>query len=144
MGLNLRVLVTGSRDWPESHAEVLYDDLDALLKDDTVSVLTVVHGDCPSGIDLYASRWCREESAVAVYLGKDVIEERHESAWNTLGEDARARRDELMVARGADICLAYPIDFAARASGTRECMAKAAAAGIQVWERSLETNRPVA
>lgn len=72
--MKLRVLVTGSRDWPEERADALWTDLTALLRTDGLDILTVVHGRCPTGIDRYTAQWCEAWVPMAGFLGRDPIE----------------------------------------------------------------------
>lgn len=107
--MKLRVLVTGSRDWPEERADALWTDLTALLRTDGLDILTVVHGRCPTGIDRYTAQWCEAWVPMAGFLGRDVIEEPHPAAWNIHGKAAGPLRNQEMVDLGADVCLGYPI-----------------------------------
>lgn len=102
----MRVIVTGSRDWKDMYA--VYDALGELLKPG--GELTVVHGDCPTGADRFASLWCK---------GKPVTEERHPAQWDRFGRSAGVRRNAEMVALGADLVLAFPLP---QGSGTQNCM----------------------
>jgi len=104
----MRVIVTGSRDWPQQWAHYVLDDLTTLLKDENVRVLTVVHGKCPTGADEYAHQWCQEWEPMATFLGKDVIEEPHPAAWNTYGPAAGPIRNQEMVDLGGDLLHGLP------------------------------------
>lgn len=136
--MKLRVLVTGSRRYDP---QAVVRDLRVLLEDDSVKILTVVHGACASmgelvGADRGAHEFCRQWQALGVFLGKDVIEEQHDAAWVTHGRAAGPIRNQEMVNLGADLCLAYPL---ADSRGTKDCMAKAERAGIPVWDRTSVT-----
>lgn len=85
----------------------------------------VVHGDCPTGADRYASEWCRE----ARFNGLHVIEEAHPADWGKHGKAAGPIRNQQMVDLGADVVLAFPLG---ESRGTRHCMAAAEKAGIPV------------
>lgn len=95
----VRVLVTGSRDWPHQgaveHALGFYRDrgLD----------LTVVHGGATRGADSMASTWCRLSNA----HGRPVEEEKHPAHWDHYGLRAGFVRNEIMVTSGAFACLAF-------------------------------------
>lgn len=123
-----RVLVTGSRDW--SDAVVLswaltrtaIDPETRLLRPD----LVVVHGDCPTGADAMAQSFCE-------FLG--VPTERHPADWSKYGRGAGPIRNQEMVDLGADLCLAFPLPGS---RGTANCMKLARAAGIPVFECTLE------
>lgn len=132
----MRVIITGSRDWPEQRDEVLYRDLEILLRDSHVQVLTVVHGAHWSGIDTYAASWCKQWVPMALFLGKEVVSEPHPAKWNVLGRSAGPIRNQEMVDLGADLCIGYPIDLESRSSGTRDCMLKASQKLIPVWDRA--------
>lgn len=130
-----RVLVTGSRDWPDMHEHFIWADLTMLLKDPDIRVLTVVWGKNPNGADAMVERWCNAWEPLAGYLGKDVVPEPHPAAWNVFGKRAGHLRNEEMVERGADLCLAYPLGIS---PGTRGCMALASTAEIPIWNRTAD------
>jgi hypothetical protein len=48
----LRVLVSGSRDWPFEWSHLVHEKLDKLPKR-----TIIVHGACPSGVDAFAEDW---------------------------------------------------------------------------------------
>jgi hypothetical protein len=99
----MRLLLTGSRDWPDPDA--IWAALDEVLA--TVpdgETLTVVHGACPTGADLEADRWARARRAET---GRDVVREPHPAHWKLLGHRAGPIRNEEMVRLGADLCLAF-------------------------------------
>ncbi|RSS59823.1 DUF2493 domain-containing protein [Streptomyces sp. WAC01280] len=96
-----RVLVTGSRTWPDM--DRLYAVLSTAVFQHVPAV--IVHGACPSGADAQAAWWSRMHGQA---LG--VTEERHPANWRpagTLDRSAGFRRNAEMVALGADICLAF-------------------------------------
>lgn len=86
----MRVIVTGSRDWPDDGA--IANALLQLLADVPIgSGLTVVHGDCPQGADFQADRWCEwARSPLAQPLGEQVTVERHPADWPRCGPLCRA------------------------------------------------------
>lgn len=90
---DMRILITGSRDWTDVHTI-----LDALLTEVDGGPVTIVHGACPTGADSTADR-----------LGKvyGVTVERHPADWKTHGKRAGFVRNAEMVALGADVCLAF-------------------------------------
>lgn len=124
--MSLRILVTGSREWID-RAEIR-DALDrsiamflAKAKDGNI---TVVHG-AARGADTIADQhaesrgWVREPHPV---LPAD---------WDRYGKSAGHRRNAAMVAAGADVCLAFPLNWAyGQSRGTRDCVDLARAAGI--------------
>lgn len=109
-----RLLVTGSRNWQDykliETTMTLFVDLLGLTE------LSV--GDCPFGADLIAEN-------VGRTLGLEVQVFR--ARWGQHGLAAGPIRNGEMVARGADLCLAYPLSFS---KGTRDCIRQAQAAGI--------------
>jgi hypothetical protein len=114
-----RILVTGSRDWPDH--DVIYDALDAILfarPDGRDSHLVV--GDCPRGADRIAYQW-----AVTAMVPTEI----HRADWTALGRAAGPMRNKTMVDAGADICLAFIRNGSRGATG---CAALAEAAGIPV------------
>lgn len=112
-----RILVTGSRAWTDQKR--VYEVLESVVEDKVNDV--VVHGDCPTGADHFAYLWCIENN---------VQQERHPAAWGHWGKAAGPRRNQEMVQRGADICVAFPMLGQSR--GTADCMAKAEEHGIPV------------
>jgi hypothetical protein len=118
-----RVLVTGSRTW--EHAEHVTSALEAVRADcaGQGQRLTVVHGACPRGADAIADAW-----AIA-HHSEGVRVERHPADWDRIGRRAGFRRNSLMVAAGADLCLAFIRD---ESTGATHCADRAEAAGIPV------------
>jgi hypothetical protein len=117
----MRVLVTGSRDWPSP--KVIWQALTELYEA-AGEPLTVVHGACPTGADAAASEWVRE-----LRCG---IEEKHPADWKVHGRAAGPIRNKEMVSLGADVCLVFMKD---NSRGTSHCAQKAFAAGIdtRIW-----------
>lgn len=117
--MTYRILVTGSRAWTD------YNTLSKSLAIEVTNAMrsgldvVVVHGDCPTGADAMAQRFCEEN---------DIETERHPADWS-VGKKAGPLRNQHMVDLGADICLAYPI---AGSRGTLHCMKAAKTAGIPV------------
>lgn len=117
----LRILVTGSRDWTDQDAiaTALAETAAKLLPTDRYRAVTLVHG-AARGADSIAAE-------VAEFLGWGVAP--YPAAWATFGKSAGHRRNAVMVASGADICLAFPLG---ESRGTRGCMRLAEKAGIRV------------
>lgn len=92
----VRVLVTGSRNWPDSSAVDAALDFYLGLADG----LTVIHGGAATGADRMASTWC-------ALAGFGVEEEEHPALWSVHGLLAGPARNKVMVARGAFVCLAF-------------------------------------
>ncbi len=109
----MRILVTGSREWRD------YETIRrALAKFPAGSV--VVHG-AATGADAMAH---------SAALGLGFTPEPHFPDYEKYPvSKAPLRRNEEMVALGADICLAFP---ARNSRGTHHCAGRAKAAGIEV------------
>lgn len=120
-----RVLVTGWRDWPGSHAFVIQRALDNIYWDlrvagETNRRIVVVHGQCPyGGVDLYAHRWAED------HAGADP--EPHPADRDAKGRILGPARNSKMVNLGADICLSFP---GPGSRGTWDCTEKAVNADI--------------
>ena len=111
----MRILVTGSRDWP--YWNMLNDALNKYANEQDI---VIVHGDCPTGADAMAQRW-------AEYQG--VVVERYPAPWERYGKRAGFIRNSMMVAMGADVCLAFILNGSKGASMTARL---ADEAGIEV------------
>lgn len=127
-----RILVTGWRFWPRAFSWFVDQMLTvaASWPVDAGRKVIVVDGECPrGGVDLYAHEWTTRE------LGEQYSE-RHPAPWGTMGGGAGPQRNTHMVNLGADICLGFPgpLDGTGKIGGTRDCMNKARAAGIQTLE----------
>jgi hypothetical protein len=120
----VRVIVTGSRDWPDDSA-VFFTLYDALRQARWIGeVLDVIHGGCPTGADAYAAGWC----AIARKLGYPVNEIVYEADWS-IGRKAGPERNKRMIEAGADKVLAFNRNNSRGTSGT---MKLANDAGIPV------------
>ncbi|WP_433078945.1 SLOG family protein [Dactylosporangium sp. CA-052675] len=119
----MRILVTGSRTWDD--AKTIREALEALAASfaaSGVQRMTVVHGACPNGADEVADQWVR------YYRGPlAVTAERHPAKWKVFGKRAGMVRNELMVAAGADLCLAFIRDAS---RGATHCAELASDRGI--------------
>lgn len=111
------VLVTGSREWTDTAK--IYAALQKHLGNEIQAIL--VHGDCPTGADAIANSWAQSQPGIAV--------DAQPANWERFGRSAGPRRNQAMVDRGADICLAFP---KGQSRGTRHCMRAAEKAGIPV------------
>lgn len=93
----LRVLVTGSRDWPFPLIVDAALDSAAHLTEGPKNMV-IVHGACTSGADKVADQWgSRNGAAIAAYPAK----------WQEYGRAAGPMRNAKMVNLGADLCLAF-------------------------------------
>lgn len=83
--------------------------------------LIVIQGECPyGGADLFAKEWA---------IRHGVEHEDVPADFKSFGKAAGPIRNSVMVASGADVCIAFP---RGEARGTGDCIDKAKAAGIPV------------
>jgi SLOG family YspA-like protein len=123
----MRVLVTGSRDWyDEEHLrgalEMVYKHW---LETERGTTFVVVQGGA-RGADTMAQRWAQE----AHRIDARVLCELHSADWEQYGKAAGHIRNRVMVERGADYCLAFPLG---ESRGTRGCMKLAEQAQIPTF-----------
>jgi YspA, cpYpsA-related SLOG family len=119
----VRVLLTGSRNWTDAATirAALAAVADAAIRAN-VPMVTVVHGACPNGADELADQWVRW------YRGDTlVLAERHPANWSKFAKRAGIIRNEIMVSKGADLCLVFLRD---NSPGTTHCAELAAEAGM--------------
>lgn len=139
-----RVIVTGSRKWADD--SLVYADLEYQLTyaHSVGAILVVRHGANPRGADAAAARWC------AWAKPRGVVEDPVPADWTrdcttlcthkprvrkdgtTFCPAAGNLRNQIMVDKGAELCLAYPLD----GTGTQDCMKRADAAGIPTYDRA--------
>lgn len=115
----MRVLVTGSRDWPDHEDLPLGSDKSVWWTLGNLGVLngdTVVHGACPTGADEQAGVYARMHCCV---------EERHPAQWDKYGKSAGFRRNAEMVALGADFLVAFIKDDSKGTTHTLDLAIKA-------------------
>jgi hypothetical protein len=117
----VRILVTGSRDWP--YPEIVHKELDRVTRG--VRPVTIVEGACPTGADNFACDWVRIWNYD--YADDDVISERHPADWAKHGKAAGFIRNQGMVDLGADLCLAFVYN---QSRGASDCLNRATTAGI--------------
>jgi hypothetical protein len=108
-----RVLVTGSRDWPNRDAVTF-----TLLNERARGDFILVHGDCPTGADRFA-----REHAKAYGIATEV----YPADWARFGRAAGPKRNQEMVDSGIDVCHAFPLGVS---RGTRDCMRRVEHAGV--------------
>lgn len=122
-----RVLITGSRSWPDKHA--VYAALDDAYENRfSDRGMVVVHG-AARGADTMAHLWARAKERAGV---SDVYIEVHHANWRpngVLDKTAGHKRNVEMVNAGADLVLAFIHNRSAGATG---CMRAAMRAGLEV------------
>lgn len=111
----MRVLVTGSRDWPDPQA--VHKVLTELAPE------LVIHGGCPTGADAQAEEWC-----VQTGTAQDV----HPADWGTHGRRAGYLRNQQMVNEKPDLVVAFIRDGSRGASMTVD-LAKQAGLPVKIW-----------
>lgn len=116
-----RVLVTGSRRWPDVAAvgAALVQAWDEALQAGFDGIV-VVHGGCPTGADAQAAAWAAANGVPVEVWPAD---------WAQHDRAAGPLRNAAMVGAGAVLCLAFPLGAS---HGTRDCMRRAAATGVPV------------
>lgn len=110
----MRVIVCGGRGY--NRGNLVFAVLDSIHA--IRSITTIVHGQCPSGVDQCASNWAWR---------KKVLAEPYPADWDTHGRAAGPIRNSAMAALGADLCIAFP-----GGKGTADMAAKAAKHRIPV------------
>jgi len=121
-----RVLVTGSRTWTDTGT--IRDALASVWGD---GAAVLVSGACPRGADQIAEQlWTRWGGHV----------ERHPADWARHGRAAGYRRNTVMVAAGASVCLAF---IRAGSPGASHTAALAEAAGIPTHRHTEPTQEEV-
>ena len=134
----MRILITGSRKWTSS-PQVEAALLTAAAPDRRrgSATVTVVHGGA-RGADMLAGRaacrfgWAVEEHRAAWWSDCTVFcppGHRRQLGGRWYCPLAGHYRNQAMVDLGADVCLAFPVGAS---RGTRDCMRRAALAGIPV------------
>lgn len=111
----MRILITGSRNYTNLSKVKQEIQRHATCEGQTV----IIHG-AAKGADSLADLAARQ-------LGYSV--EKYPADWSSHGRAAGPIRNQLMVDKGADICLAFPIG---NSRGTYDCMNRARQAGIHV------------
>lgn len=113
--VRFRVLVTGSRTWPDH--QIIEQALDELLE--SHSDLSILHGACPRGADNMAGIWARDRL---------IPVKTYPASWSVGGRSAGFQRNRLMVERGnANLCLAFIHN---KSRGATHCSDLAEAFGI--------------
>ncbi|MEU9871140.1 DUF2493 domain-containing protein [Actinomadura sp. NPDC048021] len=116
----MKLIVTGSRDWKDWY--YIWSALELFTR--FSERVTLVHGDCPDGVDSHADDWGETNAA---FVG--II--RYPADWNKYGKAAGPKRNKQMVNDhlDADYVLAFPLG---ESKGTRGCMKYAKWMGLDV------------
>lgn len=117
----MRVIVTGSRDWPRQSAVEKALEYCLEVAQGRGEELELVHGACPSGADAIAHAWALAHGGVAVHEFR--------ADWSGQGRAAGPMRNQRMVDAGADEVWAF-IKNGSR--GATDCADRAERAGIPV------------
>lgn len=135
-GAPIRVLITGSREFTDR--SIVAAALSKVKNEHRGHPLVVVSGRA-RGADTVAANIARQ------YPGR-LIDEGHPASWrNPDGSTNRLagfERNQRMVDAGADVCLAF-LQTEEKNNGTRDCMRRAAKAGIEVrehWSQPIDGN----
>lgn len=120
----MRVLVTGSREWPDQAA--VWAALDKVQKTVGSGFLIIVHGGA-EGADRMAMAWVRGKRRDGEL---NIYHEMHPVQWNQNGKFVKAaghQRNQRMVDKGADLALAFIRNNSPGATG---CLRMIERAGI--------------
>jgi hypothetical protein len=99
----MKVIVTGGRD---------FNDVDLIwkvLNSFPLNITTIVHGNCPTGLDSHAKEWCQ-------VFGVDQLP--YDADWTKFGRSAGPKRNIQMIEENMDafFLLSFP-----GGKGTRQC-----------------------
>jgi hypothetical protein len=115
----VRLLLTGSRTWDDTH--IIEHALAMILAHHPEGVL-LIHGACPHGADAIAAAYADRTPG--------YHSEAHAADWRRHGRAAGHLRNAEMVTLGADGCAAF---LRGASPGTTATIRLAMAAGIPVW-----------
>lgn len=144
----MRILVTGSRDWPDPQPiwDALSAELGRLHRQSPISPgvgiarqpweIVLVHG-AARGADAHAESWAAHHQSG----GWPVRIEGHPALWQAEGRAAGILRNVRMVKSGADLCLAFIRDAS---KGATHCAKAAHGHGIETRVVPMSGNPPVA
>jgi len=120
-----RVLVTGSRDFPDQ--TFVFAKLNEFFAD-PYGIL--IHGNCPTGADYYAHQWAQRQ--------RDVYEIALDAKWDNFSPRRLAghHRNAVMISLDPNLVVAFYAKGSAN-KGTQDCVDRAEAAGIEVRKFEL-------
>ena len=130
------VLITGARNWPDDH--IVWGVLSKQVVNHGPFVL--VHCGAPVGVDALAHEWLCIEDPVCDLPCCDPqnqqlmrrLEESYPIDLRADGIGGIAARNQRMVDRGLDLCLAF---ISPTSRGSVDCMTRARVAGVPVIEQ---------
>lgn len=115
----MHLILTGSRDWPQSEWRIIHGALYRLRE---AGMTLLAHGDCPTGVDRAGDVWARAECFPCARM----------PAWfEPHGSKAGPLRNGWLLEffPTADV-LAFPLPGS---KGTVDCIRQARALGRRVW-----------
>lgn len=124
----MRLLIAGPRDWQNDAAVVTV--LSGYHVQQAGRLWTLVHGACPTGVDMIADTWAE---LLAQVDPKAPLVEAHPADWSH-GREGGPRRNAQMVAKGADLCIVFRHVDLRWSAGTGDLRFRALAARIPTWE----------
>lgn len=119
-----RILVTGSRNWPDSDDQIISAAILLWLDEQGWEVDID-----PNPVVVHGGYWGVDKIVDRIVKSWGWIPECHLADWSRWGRSAGPRRNAEMVALSADVCLAFPLGTC---PGTYGCIRLAEAAGIPV------------
>jgi hypothetical protein len=132
----MRVIICGSRNWEGITARArihnILGDLWAFARA-LGQPLTIIHGDCPTGVDAIADAWARRRSDEGIQVRAWPAE------WDRLGKAAGPVRNSNMALAGADMCIAFLRDDS---RGTKDMIYKAQARYIPTFVINWDPEEP--
>lgn len=109
------IVISGGRHWTDK--EFVWRHMDLQRK--RLGFRTVIHGDCPTGVDRFVRLWCR---------ARHVMQRPYPADWDNLGDAAGTLRNQQMIDEEPEIehALIFP-----GGSGTMDMARRCRKAGIE-------------